>query len=370
MARNKLLENWKKNKIRKIEEMSGENITSITDFTAGKEPSFLFYILADKLNYLLKNNPDEALSEKGIKIRKKLNYLIKKLGPSFLASPQVIENRNVLIDPNSNEPDQGIVVPEKPVIWVANHAFKDDTLASILAAKRNAYIMFGSLPQFYNTFDGITAWINGVVMTNRKVKASKKGSMPKAVKAMELGADLFVFPEGVWNKSPNELLIDFWPGVYRIAKETGAEVIPMVHYVSDPSKKTKDNVIHTVVDDPISIAHLPEEQALELLREKMGTWYYLMMEKYGQSTRAEVLKGFSTSQEAWEEHLIRRASTADRYDLEIELCADYRPKDKIRPEDVFAPIADLTPTTENAHHVEYAKKLVKERKENDFQRRF
>ena len=51
MARNKLLENWKKNKIRKIEEMSGENITSITDFTAGKEPSFLFYILADKLNY-------------------------------------------------------------------------------------------------------------------------------------------------------------------------------------------------------------------------------------------------------------------------------------------------------------------------------
>ena len=367
---NKFIEHAKKKRIDKIVEKSGENITSITDFTAGEEPSFLFYILADKLNYLLKNNPEEALSERGIKIRKKLNYLIRKIGPAFLSSPQVIENRNVLLDPKSTEPDKGITVPDKPVIWVANHAFKDDTLASILAAKRNAYIMFGSLPQFYNTFDGVTAWLNGVVMTNRKVKASKKGSMPKAVRAMEMGADLFIFPEGVWNKSPNDLLIDFWPGVYRIAKATGADIIPMVHYVTDPSKKTKDNIIHTVVDDPISISHLTEEEALELLKEKMGTWFYLMMEKYGQSTRAEVLNGYSTSQEAWEEHLKKRAATADRYDLEIELCADYRPKSKVRSEDVFAPISELTPNSENAHHIEYAKKLVKERKENDFQRRF
>ena len=97
--------------------------------------------------------------------------------------------------------------------------------------------------------------------------------MPKAVRAMEMGADLFIFPEGVWNKSPNDLLIDFWPGVYRIAKETGADIIPMVHYVTDPSKKTKDNIIHTVVDDPISISHLTEEEALELLKEKMNYDY-------------------------------------------------------------------------------------------------
>lgn len=370
MQKSDIIKKWKDKQIEKILEKSGDNITSITDFTAGEEPTLLFYILADKLNYLLKNNPEQALSEKGVQIRKKLNYLIRKIGPAFLSSPQVIENRNVLLDPTSTEPDKGIIVPEKPVIWIANHAFKDDTLASILAANRNAYIMFGSMPQFYSTFDGVTAWLNGVVMTNRKVKASKKGSMPKAIKAMELGADLFVFPEGVWNKSPNDLLIDFWPGVYRIAKETGAAVIPMVHYSTDTSKKTKDSTIHTVVDDPINISDLSEEDALGLLREKMGTWYYLMMERYGQSTRAEVLNGFSTSQEAWEDHLKRRAATADKYDLEIELCADYRPKSKVRPEDVFAPIAELTPTPENAHHIAYAKKMVKECKENDFQRRF
>ena len=137
-----------------------QNITGINDLTAGEEPSLLFYILADKLGYLLENNPDKVLSKKGVEIRKKVNYIIKKLGPAFLTSPQIIENRKVLLNPNSTEKDDEIVLPDKPVIWVANHAFKDDTLASILAIKRNAYILFGSLPQFYNTFDGITAWLN------------------------------------------------------------------------------------------------------------------------------------------------------------------------------------------------------------------
>lgn len=368
MTKEELLEKWKNKQLEKIIEKSGENITSIKDFTASDEPSLLFYILADKLNYLLDNNPDIALSKEGVMLRKKINYLIKKLGPSFLSAPQIIENRNKLLDPKSQEEDKGIEVPDRPVIWVANHSFKDDTLASILAAQRNAYIMFGSVPQFYNTFDGVTAWLNGVVMTNRKVKASKKSSIEKANKAMEYGADIFIFPEGVWNKSPNELLLDFWPGVYRIAKENNALIVPMVHYTEDKSDMA--STIHTVVDDPIDISKMSEKEGIELLREKMGTWYYLMMEQYGQTTREELLEGYNSSQEAWEEHLKRRVKTADRYDLEIELSADYRPKNKVRAEDVFESIATLEPTKENVQHVEQAKRLVKELKQNDFQRRF
>lgn len=370
MTNKQILKKWKAKQLSKIEKKSGDNISSIKDFTAGEEPTALFYILGDKLNYLLKNNPEETISKTGIKIRKKLNYLIKKIGPSFLSSMQVIENRNVLMNPGSLEEDKEVSVPDKPVIWIANHAFKDDTLASILAAKRNAYIMFGSLPQFYNTFDGITAWLNGVVMTNRKVNSSKKSSISKALYAMSLGADLFIFPEGVWNKSPNELMIDFWPGVYRIAKETGAEIIPIIHYLEDRNDNNKDDVIHTVVDEPISIECFTEEDALTMLRDKMASWYYLMMEKYGQDTRAGVLKGYETSKEAWEEHLKKRVATADRYDVEIELCADYRPKTKVRPENVFESIANLEEKEENEHHVEYAKQLVKKQRENDFQRRF
>ncbi len=47
---------------------------------------------------------------------------------------------------------------------------------------------------------------------------------------------LIVFPEGVWNKSPNALSLELWPGIYRIACETGAKIVPIVHYIYDFSE--------------------------------------------------------------------------------------------------------------------------------------
>lgn len=273
-------------------------ITGPNDLTGGDEPSGLFYFLANHLSYLVDPDPEKVISAKGIVRRRKLNWIIKSLGVRFLTNPQILENRNFLKNPQATEiaPDPGIIVPDEPVIWVANHAFKDDVLATILAAKRHAYILVGSMPQFYNTFDGVTAWINGVVMTNRNSVASRHSSVPKVVKAMQLGADIMMFPEGVWNKSPNALLLDLWPGIYHIACETGAKVVPVIHYIRDCTNREKDNPIHTVVDDSIRIDDLPERAALEMLRNVLATWFYLMMDVYGKSTRKEVLKGLERLQ--------------------------------------------------------------------------
>ncbi len=364
------MENYKKKQLDKIIRKTENNITGISDLTAEKDPSLLFYLLADKLSYLLENDPGKVISKSGVKLRKKLNYLIKLLGPLFLTNPQVIENRKSLLNPENIEKDEEIILPKNPVIYAPNHSFKDDTLASILAAKRHAYILFGSLPQFFNTFDGITSWVNGVAMVNRKVKKSKKVSISKATKAMNYGADLLVFPEGVWNKTPEKLVINLWPGIYQIAKETGAYVVPIAHYIKDCSDNSKSNIIHTVVDDAIKIDDLSEKAALEYLRDKIAYWYYLMMEKYGKSSREEELKNLSFD-EAWEQKLVERINTVDRYDLDIELKADYRPKDIIRPEDVWQNIADINNISkDNITHVLYARKLIKEQNKRDFQRRF
>lgn len=262
------------------------------------------------------------------------------------------------------------MLPPEPVIWASNHGFKEDTLAAVLAAQRHAYILFGSLPQFFNTFDGITAWLNGVVMANRKVSNSKKGSIAKAVRAMNFGADLIVFPEGVWNKSPNALVIDLWPGIYRIACETGAKVVPVVHYLRD-NAVSKSNPIHTVIDDPLTIDDLSEHAALAYIRDVLATWYYLMIEAYGNSTRKEALQGASTAAQAWEQQLIERVNTVARYDQEIELRADYRPKWKIPPQHVWQAIADVTNVTpHNVGHILYAKRLVNQLRYEEFQHRF
>ena len=383
----------KRKLIDNFEKKYKDSINDISDLTLTDNPNLMFYFLIKMYGYLLDNDPNIATSKYGVEIRKKTKILLKKLGPKFLLNPQVFENRNELMHPESTtiKQDKGIILPSEPVIWAANHAFKDDTLASVIAMYRDAYIVFGSLPQFYNTFDGITAWINGVVMTNRKVKASKKASIEKCIKLANNGADLFIFPEGVWNKTPNQLMINLWPGIYRIAKETGMKVVPIAHYMRDCSDiNNLNNPIHTVIDDPIRIDDLSEKSALKYIRDVISTWYYLMMEKYGKSTRKIETKGFSSSHEAWEYKLKQRIKTVDYYDESIEFTADYRPKDIVRPEEVWTPISklhqkDLSPiemakilgaNRKSANigfcetDVEYAKKLVYQRKNEDYQRRF
>lgn len=346
-------------------------ITGLSDLTAGDPPSAIFYLLANKLSYLLSLDEKTAVSQKGVERRRKINPIIKVLGPHFLKNPQVFENRNFLRNPNCSviAPDSPIALPDEPVIWVSNHSFKDDALGAVLAAQRHAYILFGSLPQFYNTFDGVTAWLVGVVMANRKIPASKKAAIPKAVRVMNFGADLLMYPEGVWNMSPNSLILDLWPGVYRLACETGAKVVPIVHYLRD-NEISKSNLIHTVIDDPIRIDDLTEQQALSYIRDVLATWYYLMMEIYGKSTRDEILKG-ATFDEAWKKQLEERVSIVDRYDYEIELRADYRPKWKVTPQQAWQAIADVTKiTSQNVGHVLYARQLVEQYEREDFQHRF
>lgn len=348
-----------------------DSITKKEDIFAEKKPTMFFKLFGKRLLYLLSNNPEDVLSKKGVQRRQKFNSTFKKIGKLFLTNKQVIENRKNLICDDNDEEDNEIVLPDKPVIWVSNHGFKDDALATLLAMKRNGYILFGSLATFYQCFDGITAWMNGVVMMNRKAKESRLAAPKKMVTAISEGADLLIYPEGVWNKTPHQLMLDIYPGVYRIAKETGAQVVPIVHYFNDVADKSDENKIHTVVDDPISVGDMSESEFCEFLRNTMCTWLWLMMEKYGKSTRKEVLEGFDDSKTAWEKELSDRSGEVLHYDREIELSADYRPKSKPRALDIYRVIANVEKiNVRNAKYVVEAKNIFEKEKELDFQRRF
>ena len=180
-----------------------------------------------------------------------------------------------------------------------------------------------------------------------------------------------IFPEGVWNKTPNLLLLDLWSGFYRIAKKedgTFYKIVPIIHYISNTHKKGKDNPIHTVIDKPIDLNGMEEKEAIEYIRDRMATWFYKLMETYGKDNREKLVEGFSDSTEAWEQELKERVGTASKYDEEIELSADKRRKDN--PISVYEPIANLEITKDNCAEVMAARKLVKTLKRNDFQHRF
>ena len=385
-------------KIEQIESFLYQHKEGLTDYVdlVGDDliPGKFFFYNLKHYGHLLDLDPDKTFNEKENKLRANITFpIIQRFGKFFLSSPQIIENRNKLIaisnvkkelekegrmDKNTKielleyEPDKKIVLPKEPVIWTMNHGFKDDVLASVLCISRPFSMFFGSVPQFYNTFDGVLAYNMGSIIVNRKSKESRKFGAEKVKKAMDMGLDILMSPEGVLNKNPHKLLEYFWPGIYRLAKETGCKVVPIVHYIYDPTLRIpkKYNPIHTVVDDPIDITYMKEKEALEYYRDILATWYYLMMENYGITTRKKLLNGYKTSTLAYEDVMQGLISTIDRYDIEFEKTITYHPKDIINPESVFEPIAKINPSKDNILHKNYAQNLVLTRKKEDFQGRF
>ena len=343
-------------RIKKLISDLGDAVTGLADFFGDAKPSFLFWPMVRLMRPLLSCDPDKMISKTSIRIRKILHPILLRLLPAFMKYKQVIERK--------------IEIPQEPVIWCPTHCFEDDIAASIGAA-RHAYILFGSIPALFNRLDGVGAYVNGVVICYRKVKASKRAATEASAHLLDMGMDLILFPEGVWNKTPDKLLLDFWPGAYRLAKENGCKIVPVIHYLADPHKKYDGNVIHTIIADPISMEGMDEQKGQILLRDTMATWYYYLMEKYGQSTREGLLDGFETADDAWESYMEMHTSCVKYYDREIELCADYRPKQITRPEDVWQSVANIQNIhAGNASHVRYARALVAREKRRDFQRRF
>ena len=358
--------------IKRILYRYGENITGLNDLLGGQnsEPSALFYLIAAPMSRYLEIDASKTINTKSIWWRKKSSFLVKKIGKLCLPEKQVIENRYRLLEKNSDRIDRGITLPKEPVIYISNHGFMDDVLASVLTAERHTYFVTNGLPEMCNSIDGVLSWFNGVILANHRVKATKQAVVPKAVSLLQHGTDLVIFPEGVWNKTPNKLVLDLWPGIYKIALESGAMVVPIVHYIEDPIKRNRKNTIHTVVDDPFRIDHLSQTEALQVIRDKFATWQYLMMEQYGQAKRNEIIPEGATADDIWVKHLSELLKTCDRYDKEMETSADYRPHVFTSIIDVWKPISQVNINTDTVSHIIYAKKILDTFYENDYQRRF
>ena len=130
------IKEFKEKQLKKILESQKDNITSLKDLIGDDEPSFLFYILADKLGYVLDNDPEKCFSEEGIERRKKINKYLKILGKLSMRNPHVIVDRNTLMDSPQKLP---LIpdLPDKPVIFSCNHYFKDDVSSTIVSSPRN-----------------------------------------------------------------------------------------------------------------------------------------------------------------------------------------------------------------------------------------
>lgn len=280
------------------------------------------------LEYLLNNDPDKVLSSFGVRIRRFINPLLLKLIPLFSETKLCVVRKEQVPD-------------DVPIIFASTHSFYDDVTIALKAIGSPVYLLFGSLPVFFNTINGISIWAMGTILVDRASKPSRAASKRKMVRAIELGADLLVYPEGVWNKTPNVCVQKLFPGIYDVAKEAGALVVPI-------GSISQDGTSYAILDYAFDITEYDRREGMNVLRDKLATLKYELMAEYATGFRYEFGYG-EKPQKYWENHVHTLINSARPfYDYETENKAHYCVKGEASEGEVYASLLRSPQTRQNA----------------------
>ena len=108
---------------------------------------------------------------------------------------------------------------------ISNHTSFLDAIVTVLAIPSTVRPL-GKIELKKFPLLGIVIGIFGVFV-DRKNAESRKKSVQNMKKVIENGDNILIFPEGTMNRTDKKLQ-DFYDGAFRIAKETGIEIVPLV----------------------------------------------------------------------------------------------------------------------------------------------
>lgn len=164
--------------------------------------------------YLLSNDPGDVISKSGILVRKAINPIYRKVIPFSTKNELIIERKED-------------VPKDKKIIYSATHGFRDDIVLTLKTIDAPVYLLYGSLLDFYYSIDGLALWLNGTIIIDRKDKKSRAAAILKMKRVLELGRNLLIYPEGVWNKEQSLIVQKLYTGIYDVAEKEAALVVPI-----------------------------------------------------------------------------------------------------------------------------------------------
>lgn len=316
------------------------------------------------VDYLLKQSATETISKRGIQIRKLLSPILRKI--------YVTQSKYKLVEPSRIE------LPKTEVgkIFVLNHRQADDIVLGVSAIGESGYLVFGNKYLALDTKNGLGLWAHGMILTDRNDKENRKSTYEKMKYVIENGGNIILWPEGYWNladngqkderhgaddhNSENWLIQDINVGCVKLAKETGAIIVPTVlHYDEINGKKC-----YAKMCKPVYVLENSDifEKKDEIVASMQDQLFYLM-EKYSTYERG-YLEEFGPLKEQWKK--LKKELVADcditRINYKLDL-SDEKLIGKckvIHPvttnEEAFAHLEELVPKKENAFV--YSKKLT------------
>ena len=270
---------------------------------------------------------------------------------------------------------------DKPVIYAITHVGMYDLQIVSEAIRDHQYTFMGDPETMYRTGDGLIMSLNGVVYCDTddkgefaqgntyidttgeehtdiyvKRESDRKIAKNVAVDVLKSGNNLMIYPEGVWNLSPNLLSLPLFPGIIDIALETNCEIIPVA--IEQYDKDFVVNIGKNINVNPDNKTFATEterksyiEEQKENLRDTMATLKWNIFKtrpleqraKYG-TYEEEYRKYVDTRYNEW----VNKKTKKPYYNDEIVRKRTFKVKNVHFAEDVFAHLRNLKLNKNNA----------------------
>lgn len=272
---------------------------------------------------------------KGIKVRKAIYPIIKKC----LKVQRKLNGRDLKILGN-----KATIPEERPIIYSISHIGRFDLESVCEILPTNAYMFCGDPETMYRNLDGLAANLNGVIYVDTDSKTDRHVAKEMAVRLLNQGGDLLIYPEGTWNLEECRPILHLYPGVIEMAYRTNATIIPisLEQYGNDFVANIGENFEVSQYIPTGSYNKENEAQAKSALRDVMASLKWEIWENANTTQRNEI------SSANYEEIVDKRLSEFPVYTREVLKHRTYREKNETPPEEVYQFVKKLNPSKENA----------------------
>lgn len=252
------------------------------------------------VDFLLSENIQDCLSATGIRVRRLFAPLLRVIYRTQTQYKIKIVRSEPLARSKTGR------------IFAVNHRQSDDIVIGANVVNRSAYFVFGNRYLSLDTTNGLGLWAYGVILLDRDNKANRNSTYEKMKYVIEHGGNIIIYPEGYWNlndngesdeghgaddhRSDNWLIQDFNLGIFRLAQETGCQIVPTVlHY-----DEFEQRMSYGIRGKPFTVSKTDNiREKKDQLLTIMRTMYYGLMEKYSSYGREKLEHNGQTVYEQW-----------------------------------------------------------------------
>lgn len=172
----------------------------------------------------------------------------------------------------------------KPIVFAVTHVARFDIETSAIIAGKPAYIFLGDPGEVYKSFDKLLLDLVGAVYVDTAYKKDRFVAKETAVKLLNQGGNLIIFPEGAWNITENEPVMPLFNGTAEMAIRSSADIIPI-------AIEQRGRHYYVIIGKNISSESYTLDEIQELtsvLHERLCTLKWKIWEHFAMYKRVEL----------------------------------------------------------------------------------